>query len=324
MRCLALAETWRKRQSPALFLANRLTPSIEEVILNRGHEIATIDGEPGTRGDLEATQDFLSRHNIDKIVLDGYGFKDDFVRSLQADGRSVAYIDDRLHLERYSADLLVNQNLHASSSEVPTSPDTRTLFGPRYVLMRPEFSRWADWKRSAQGQAEKVLVTLGGTDPDDATRDILEALAGQTPDHLRFIVVVGDANPNRVSVEASADCFSNECRVEVDPSQMNRLMREADLAISAAGSTAWELAYMQVPTLLVVLADNQAAIAAALEDEGFALDLGRVDGLDGSQLGAEIERLSAAPERREAMGKRGRAIVDGEGARRVAEALETL
>ena len=95
----------------------------------------------------------------------------------------------------------------------------------------------------------------------------------------------------------------------------------ADMAIAAAGTTTWELAYMGVPTLFVVLADNQEAIAAGMAADGICVDLGWYSALRPKVLAREIELLRADSSAREAMGRLGRARVDGRGARRVVNAM---
>jgi UDP-2,4-diacetamido-2,4,6-trideoxy-beta-L-altropyranose hydrolase len=102
---------------------------------------------------------------------------------------------------------------------------------------------------------------------------------------------------------------------------MAALMAGADLAIAGAGTTTWELAYMGVPTLLVVLADNQEALAAAMAEAGACVNLGWHHALREATTTAIVQALRVDAARRRQLGAVGHAKVDGQGGRRILEAM---
>lgn len=108
----------------------------------------------------------------------------------------------------------------------------------------------------------------------------------------------------------------------VNATNMAELMGEADLAIGAAGGSAWERCCLGLPTLLVVMAENQLPGAEALERAGASISLGWPDAIEGTLPRAVLEVM--APERLLEMSQNSAAICDGLGAQRVADALEEV
>ena len=169
--------------------------------------------------------------------------------------------------------------------------------------------------------AREMLVLLGGGDLQNATQTVLERLA-EVPVPLRITVIVGVANPHRERLQAALPTLRGRHAVElhVNPPNLRELMERSDLAITAAGSTVWELANRGVPMLLAVVADNQRLIAADMAATGLC---GTV-GLQSSTATEDVATISAlvlgAPERKR-MSAALRQLVDGRGSLRVAAAL---
>ena len=111
------------------------------------------------------------------------------------------------------------------------------------------------------------------------------------------------------------------CTIRLIPGtdRMHRLMAAAEVAISAGGSTSWELAFMGLAGLMVVLADNQQAVVDRLSRDGVAEDLGPLGDLRPQGIADSLKALILSPERRRRMSRRGRQLVDGRGAARVAD-----
>ena len=64
--------------------------------------------------------------------------------------------------------------------------------------------------------------------------------------------------------------------VAVDVTQMASLMLQSDLAIGAAGGTSRERCCLGLPSLHLVLADNQASVAQTIDDAQISVLLGDV------------------------------------------------
>ena len=162
---------------------------------------------------------------------------------------------------------------------------------------------------------------MGGGDPDNVTGRGLQALSALNNPELHVKIVIGAANPNREMVEQMADKSSFLVELLTAVSDMTSLYEWADLAISAGGSTCWELCYMGVPFLVVVIAENQLRIAAGLDQAGAALNLGWHDRLETEEVASILGHVIASGEQRAGLRAKGRQLVDGLGAEHVAEIL---
>jgi len=251
-------------------------------------------------------------------VADGYHFGADYQRIIKESGVSLLFVDDNGHAGQYYADFVLNQNLHADEALYrQRQPYTRLLLGPRFALLRREFLQWRGWKRQVPKVACKVLVTLGGSDPCNATLKVIEALRTVEVSGLEAVVVVGASNPHLAALESAVRQSPVPIRLERQVSDMGKLMAWADVAVSGSGSTCWELVFMQLPILAFVLADNQTFVAQALAQEGALINLASPERLSSRQISESLSQLLVSSERRAPALEKLRAQVDGDGVSRV-------
>ena len=258
---------------------------------------------------------------VDCLVVDHYGLDARFESAGGSNALIVLVIDD-LADRPHDCDLLIDPNPERVAADYAgrTGRATRFLLGPQYALLRPEFpARRPARVRPPRQPAKQLLITLGGADPDNVSQRLLEALPHAS---FKAVLVVGPANPHRETLAALAP--SRGVEIAFDPPDLAGLMLDADLAITAASTSFWELACLGVPALIVVIADNQRAVARAAGNAGAAFVLGESDHLDPRDLTTAITALAADPERRQRMSDAGRKLVDGKGAERVAAAVARI
>jgi UDP-2,4-diacetamido-2,4,6-trideoxy-beta-L-altropyranose hydrolase len=320
MRCLALAQAWQDQGGEAVFATSQITKAIEDRLRAENVNVIGLPIIAGTAKDAEQTSAAARECGAQWIVVDGYQYHAAYQPSLQQAGLKILYIDDNAHLEHYWADLVLNQNAHAAEDLYKNREQTtRLLLGPRYALLRREFNHWRGWKRDTPQVARKVLLTMGGSDPENITKWILQLLREADIEGLEVTVVVGGSNQHRVSVDEAAAPAGTILKTNV--SNMSELMACADIAIAGAGTTTWELCFMGVPTLLIELADNQAHVASQMQTLGVAKSLGKANRSKSSFL-SFFKDLIESRETRSCMSERGRALVDGYGASRVCSFLD--
>lgn len=314
MRCLSLAQGWRRAGQEAFFLLRESTPALEQRLQAEGFDIARLGAPAGSVEDAAETARLAQERGADWIVADGYHFGADFQQTIKSAGSRLLLVDDYGHAGHYSADYILNQNLYATPQfYARREPHTRLLLGSRYTLLRQQFNEWRGWKREFPRQARKVLVTLGGSDPDNVTGKVVEALA-QIPG-LEVKVLIGGSNPHRDRLKSDTRHPTPDTRFIVDAPNMPELMAWADVAVAAGGTTSWELAFMGLPSLVLVLADNQRAVADALD----AAHMARKTTL--ASVASDLAALLADADVREPMSRRGREAVDGDGVSRVTACL---
>ena len=247
---------------------------------------------------------------VDWLVVDQYSLDAAWESRMRQKAAKILVIDD-LADRRHDCDVLLDQNWFPDAERryagrVPAR--CRMLLGPRYALLRPEFSRAE--KRQRDGKVRRVLVSMGGMDPGNETSNAIRLLKGRG---VAVDVAVGAVNPHRE--EIAHLCAQAGFELHLQPSNMAQLMEAADLAIGAGGTTTWERCCLGLPALQLAIAPNQEAHTRALADAGLVTYAGRsltehslLQALGNSEMLKEQSRRVAE-------------LVDGLGASRVAAAL---
>jgi len=316
MRCLALAEPWLAAGSKVILVSHQLPAALAERAQKAGITIHPFTGAPGSVHDATTTAHVAAHQQNAWLVVDGYHFKDAYQQALKQAGTKVLLVDDFGHATHYYAYYVLNQNLGAALAWYPRRDvATQLLLGTRYVQLRGEFLQQPKVKHDAPSKTVRILVTLGGSDADNVTAKVIAAL--QMISGAEATVVIGGSNPHWDSLQASIKNQESGIRLIRNASNMPELMAQTDLAIAAGGTTAWELAYMGVPMLTIVLADNQQSNADALADANISLNLGWHANLTPELLAEQIQSLLEVEGQRAEMSARARTLVDGLGSFRV-------
>lgn len=338
MRCLTLADALHVRGADVVFLSREHVGHLHQVVEARGYpllSLGTVDSMQGResaagyahwlgvdlRRDADDTLARLAGLSVDWLVVDHYGLDARWEHAVRPVCGRIMAVDDLANRD-HVVDALLDQNFGKTAVDyadrVPAS--CALMMGSGYALLRPEFAalRAESLSRRSQGQVRRLLITMGGVDLDNATGAVLEALqVWGPPADLEVTVVMGPCAPWRDKVIQQARCLPFSTEVLVNVQYMGKLMRDADLAIGAAGSTSWERCCLGLPTLQLVLAENQRPIANALSQAGAAYLLERA-GLE-TGLRQAMLQLTQNPARLIRMSTDAAQLVDGKGAERVAQ-----
>ena len=319
MRCLALAQAWQDSEGLAVYVMARSTPAVRSRLAAEDCRIQSIDTFPGSAADAEQTVALVRQYSAEWLVLDGYEFNSDYQRKLRGSGCRILCIDDLGKCDRYFAHVILNQNVTAQESwYAQREPGAQLLLGSRYCLLRREFLQLSD---ALCGARHGVLVTLGGSTPRELGLLILEVLSRLADRGIASTFVGGGSSPDIDCLVRRAAGLAPAVMLAVDPPDMARLMSGATLAVSAAGSTCWELCFLGVPTILTALADNQVPVAEELSRSECAVYMGDSRALTIDRLLTAILALAQSPQARSNLSQRCRTLVDGRGAERVVAAL---
>jgi UDP-2,4-diacetamido-2,4,6-trideoxy-beta-L-altropyranose hydrolase len=324
MRCIALAQAWQVAGGKVVFLSHAPDAAIRTRMEMEGIEIRSLPAANPSPSDLSNTLDLLDTNQARWLVLDGYHFDAEYQQRIRAAGYGLLVVDDMAHLKAYHADILLNQNLGAERLKYICDPNTSLLLGPQYVLLRQEFLAWRDRQRHIPDVARRVLLTMGGSDPENVTLKVLRALEIIQVDGLEIVVVVGGNNPHYKTLQSVIHSFRPNLRMVHDPSDMPELMAWADVAITAGGSTCWELMFMGLPSVVLVLAENQRGIAEGLESAGLAVNLGWFAHATEEMIADALTAILAAGELRSQMSSSAHELVDGSGCNRVIRTIVEL
>jgi spore coat polysaccharide biosynthesis predicted glycosyltransferase SpsG len=322
MRAMSLAEAARRRGAAPRFVMH--SDGIANAIpASQGYPVDVIPRDLAP--DVEAAWLAPRLAPGAWIVVDGYGLGG-LVSPLRARGLRVCAIDDAPGgtAGMAGADLLVNPSVCAPVPRAGgDAPGPRALSGPRYAPVRGSFRRMrvAGGRQPLDpGRPARLLILSGGSDVAGLTARVLGLLgeAGSPFPALQVSVVLGPA----ASLPAPELLTPASRRITVGlvqgPREMASLMADADLAITAAGTSVLELLCLGVPPLMVTVVGNQAGAAAAVAGAGAGIDLGTPGALAADTLAVAIQDALA---RHAALAAAGKRLVDGGGARRVIAAL---
>ncbi|MGM0695006.1 MAG: UDP-2,4-diacetamido-2,4,6-trideoxy-beta-L-altropyranose hydrolase [Pseudomonadota bacterium] len=274
--------------------------------------------------DVADCASILAEIKPDWLIVDHYALDARWELALKPHYRRLMVIDD-LADRPHECELILDQTFGRQAEDyrawVPTG--CQLMCGSRYALLRPEFAELRSYslRRRAQPQLRELLITMGGVDKDNATGKVLDVLrTSLLPVDCRITVVLGPTAPWLAEVELHAQSMPWPTRVLVGVSDMARLMADSDLAIGAAGSTSWERCCLGLPSIVLVLAENQRFISSQLDRAGAA------EAVDPSADGfeAKLQRLIAnycMPGQLAQKSAKAATVCDGLGAQRVGNAL---
>ena len=328
MRCIALAQAWQRKKGRVTFLSNCESELLRRRICLEGFEFIFVEQSHPHAADLKQVFRLLKHNRIDDLapwlVLDGYHFDLDYQKSVHDAGYRLLVIDDFNHLPSYCADILLNQNIGAEQLCYCCGGHTHQIFGSQFVLLRTEFSAWRCWERKISNVGSRILITMGGADPDNVTHKVITLLQRLHLDGLKATIVTGASNPHIEAVQTACERSVFPIRLVRDAQNMPELMAWADICISGAGTTSWELAYMGLPQVILILAENQLRVADNLERYRLALNFGWYSEINCDEFLVRLRDLILNPERRKAMSENGRRIIDGKGVDRVLSRMADL
>ncbi len=316
MRMLALAEAWAETGGQVAFGGSfssdlsRRARAIDALIFTRSPD------ENDARWSIARAHEVGARI----VVADGYHFPEAYQRAMRAAGFRLMVVDDNAENQPYECDWILNVNVHATDAMYQRrNAQCRSLLGPSFALIRAVIRNGAATSRRTGGT--RLLVTMGGADPPNATGRILEALRMDRRG-LTTTVLVGAANPRLEEYRAQA---GDSVRLLHDVEDVATVMLEADVALAAVGGTVWELGLLGVPCVGLSLADNQVRLAEELQRRGALEHAGDARTCpDAARWLDLVKKVLEDPARGASLVSSSRALVDGKGARRVVERLKEI
>jgi UDP-2,4-diacetamido-2,4,6-trideoxy-beta-L-altropyranose hydrolase len=317
VRCLALAQAWQDAGGTVSLVVAELPDALLPRMTAEGVSLSRVHAIPGSPDDAGETVAQARRLRADWVVIDGDRFGPDFLETVRAAGFRVLLIDDFADRESFPADLIVNPNLDDNGEPYRKRGATaRLLMGPSYVLLRREFKQGVK-KREIRQTGNRILVTLGGSDPENLTPKIADALA-----RCSDLEVTAIAGPGYDNVDELRKRNASNLRVVFNPPSIAQFMNGSDQAIIAAGGTLWELLSMGCAVLSYSRNIVQMRVVQVLSHRGAVVDMGETRHFEPAKLVVSVKELVDSRQARERMTTLGRTLVDGLGATRVVEAVQ--
>lgn len=292
MRCITLAEALRQKGHNCFFISKTHEGNINNQIIKKNFNLHEINTSPYRKNEKEQTMHYhwlgsswsndaqqteaiLRKINPDWIIVDHYSLDYLWHKKVSKYVKNIMVIDDLADRKLY-CNILLDQNLGAEKSQYnPLVPENcKKFLGPKYSLLRPEFSNFRKkslLKRNT-GKLEKLLINFGGGDKLNLTEKVLHTLHKmQLTENISIDVVMGP----QASMPNNLSNYTHKIKINFlkNIANMAEVMMNADLAISAGGSTTWERCSLGLPSIIFSVADNQKKIAKNIEEIGAGVTL---------------------------------------------------
>lgn len=310
-RCLTLANKLKHETATITFVCRDLSGGLSDFIVSKGyavHRFQLADPERDLpeqidvkwRDDAEKTISVLSDLKLRPswLIVDHYGLDKNWETELRPHVDRIMVIDD-LANRPHDCDLLLDQNYYLDPDacyENLVPARCRKFLGPRYALLRQEFIEARQHLRERDGVIRRILIFFGGSDPTNETLKAIEGIKSLALDDIQIDVVVGCLNVHKDQIQNACASMRNTrflCQVD----NMAWLMADADLALGAGGSSAWERCLLGLPTVTVVTADNQLRTTVALATSGAIWFLGKSGEISANDFARSIRMVMLDPKR---------------------------
>ena len=284
MRCLTLAKMLKENGLNIEFICRKHKGNLINKINSSGFNVyeleileeAKVDNKLAHSQWLEVTQqqdandciNILKLQKCDWLIVDHYALDEYWQKKLKTHYKKLMVIDD-LADRKHLCNILLDQSYGRKYKDYLTlvPEECKLLLGSKYALLRPEFAEWRAYslERRSRPEFKQLLINMGGVDLNNVTESILEELKTcSLPSDINIIIVMGINNPYLESVTTKMSTIPYKIDIKVDVDNMAEIMANSDIAIGAAGSTTWERCCLGLPTIQIVTAKNQNAIAKSL------------------------------------------------------------
>lgn len=278
-----------------------------------GYKLLVIPGACDENIELGRMISYIRKEKISIVVIDHHDLEGHYVEKLRGEGCITVVIDDE-GKRVFTSDIVVNYNIHASDLNFNCDSRTRLLLGPSYAILRSQFRH----PPNGLGKKHGLLVTLGGGYARGEVNKVMktfEKIGGKRLGELSPVIVLGPMFPRPESFIKHYAHLPVSYRFNV--SHMREIMEKASIAVSAGGGTLYELSRMGIPSIIIVLDENQTRTASCFEEKGISINLGWYEQVSIDDICNALEMMS--PDQVYARSRKAIALVDGKGAERVVE-----
>lgn len=325
MRCRLLARALRRRGAQPGFFTSTPDNDLLGEAREEGFPMMPLADDAAV--DASAIADAATANGAEVLVVDDHRSEfhtRSFQRTVRQAGLRLMMISFQ-HDVHFEADAVLNQNLLALERDYSAEAHTDLLLGPRYAILDERYQRLRPDRLQVPDEVGTVLLTFGGADRTRQTPRVVDALTQMTSPPQHVIVVVGNMYDQPDALGASLDAVSTfDTDLYVNTPQMPKLMAQADLAVSSGGLTAWELACLGVPNVILSTADAERETGELLAQKEYAAYLGHHDETDPPDIVRLLDEIAADSARRQRLARRSWELVDGRGTDRVVDYIGSL
>ena len=141
-----------------------------------------------------------------------------------------------------------------------------------------------------------LIISMGGSDPKGMIFDVLDIVESvDLP--LKTNVLLGPAFDKRSKLDNFLKTCKKKYSIYSDTFNVGKLFAEADLAIISYGVTAFEMALLGTPSLLICLTADHSEAAMTFDLNKISINLGEFNTLTKQKLASKLEYLTKITKR---------------------------
>ncbi|MGE5473231.1 MAG: UDP-2,4-diacetamido-2,4,6-trideoxy-beta-L-altropyranose hydrolase [Ignavibacteriales bacterium] len=314
IRCSALGQELKRMGCEVFFIS-----AVEEginTLKEQGFEVLCLKT---TETNISETLNFINDKHADILIVDSYNVSQDYFDKLKKDIRKLVYIDD-VNAFNYNIDILINYSMNTKEIDYKNlDKRVKLLLGPRYAILREQYQNIPS--RKVRENVSEIMLTSGATDNFNTIPLFLKAILDDNQLSSKKIHVVIGNSFNNTEVIKDIALKNRNIILHQNVSDLSNIMLSSDLAISAGGSTLYELCACGMPALSYIIAKNQEKSVQALNKEGIIECLGWYEKLTTNIIAEKIKSICINYKKRQELSLKMQSLVDGKGAKRAAEEI---
>ena len=308
-RCLNLAKEFK---AEIAFLMKQ-HPSVNQLVENN-YNVYVIK-----KDEFETTAQVIGDFEPDVVVTDLLKTYDKYLKFIKDKKVFLVSIDD-LNEIKFCSDIVINGTIVRKYWDYDVKKNAKVLVGPDYMILNKNFSEVNRKQRKIKKNVDSVLVSMGGSDPNNLTPKVLKALDKIKGD-FKVCLVLGSAYKSNKELEDTLKQFSKKLEIKKNVENMAELMFNSDIAITSAGIIMYELACSGTPAIVMPQVKTQIDTANEMGKAGTLINLGLGKDVSEKELKEGLQNLISDHHLRNKMSTKGSNLVDGRGAERVKEAI---
>jgi spore coat polysaccharide biosynthesis predicted glycosyltransferase SpsG len=312
VRTLSLAKLLKKQGHKIIFLSRNFTESIS---LIKKYLFTVKSLNCSQKYHLTPLKEIIKKEKVDIIVHDFQDTSLAYMQNLRKTDRPLKLINfDDLSPGRKLADINIDANLPSRKN---------SLYGPKYIILREDFAK--KYTRKTKARVKKILITLGGSDPNNFTEKILNILLKEKLSLYKFTILLGPGFKNKTTIKKMLKNNKNfSIQENVSTTKFISLTLENDLCLASGGITMYELACLGIPAIILCQAEHENKNAKLFHNKGIVKNLGPGSKISAQKLLKIIYTLDKNKKLREKMSLAGKKYVDGKGLKRIIKIINKL
>ena len=279
MRCLTIANALKKQSIRSCFICRKETSHLQSKVIEMGHEVfnlpTKVDQNFDWKKDATFTNSIIDTLNVSWLIIDHYSIDIKWETELRKNCKNIMVIDD-LANRQHDCDIILDHNPgRTDESYIDLVPKSSTILtGLKYALIRDEFVdlRNESLKLREDYVLKKILISMGGSDPKNFSTKVLKQLSKYDfLSNTKISVILGASSNFLPEVKDELRRMQHESELYVDVDNMAKILADQDLVIGAVGISAWERCCLGIPSISMVIADNQISGAKAFHLSGASI-----------------------------------------------------